>query len=89
MTPWKSIILALKVHGLSEAAIAEQCGCGQSTISYLLHERLADPRYLVGVALHELLERAGKARAVKRRTQKVLVVKSSKQAHALILPVPI
>lgn len=51
---WKLLIAELQGFGLSQGAIAGECGCGQSTISELAKGVTKDPRHSIGEKLRQL-----------------------------------
>jgi len=60
---WKSIISTLQERGLSQAVIAEKCGCAQPTISDLASGKTKQPGYALGQSLQKLM--ASKRKAAK------------------------
>lgn len=48
----------LAAHGYTQPQIAAACSCSQSTVSDLANGHTTEPRYALGAALQDLLEKA-------------------------------
>jgi hypothetical protein len=56
MTKWQKLLLDLKANGFTQAAIAEECGSTQTTISSIASGVTKDPGYALGAALTRLAD---------------------------------
>jgi predicted XRE-type DNA-binding protein len=54
--PWSQIIADIQKRGLSQAQIAQACGCAQATISDLAKGATTEPRHALGEALLKLIK---------------------------------
>ena len=55
---WKLIITELQASGLTQAQIADKCGCSQAAVSSILGGQIVEPKYAIGMALVALHRRA-------------------------------
>lgn len=53
---WQQIIKSILASGKTQPQIAEECGCGQSTVSALLNGKTTDPRTSTGLRLLKLAD---------------------------------
>jgi transcriptional regulator with XRE-family HTH domain len=60
---WTSLIAELGRLGYTQPKIAEECQCGQATISDLANGKSKEPRHALGEELKALLERAKSEKA--------------------------
>lgn len=58
-TDWPAVVRALVASGLTQPQIAQQCGCGQATLSDLVRGKTKEPRYSTGFALLRLAASRG------------------------------
>lgn len=60
---WPNVIGELSELGYTQPRIAEECNCGQATVSDLARGETTDPRFTTAQALLDLLERARREKA--------------------------
>lgn len=64
---WKQVIGELTAHGYTQPEIAEQCDCGQATVSDLATGKTTNPKFNTAQALLALRDRARKEAKRKAR----------------------